>query len=110
MEEGSGSGAVASGTGRGCGTSACSVFWNRDCVVGGTSIVCGRDCNGTSFTRDEPAGPADRCILVHFMTTKMMEKRTTATTIGTMMAATLAGGPVARNKTMKCVAVVIIIY
>ena len=39
------------------------------------------------------------------MTTKMMEKRTIATTIGTMMAATLTGGPVARNKTVTTVAI-----
>ena len=39
------------------------------------------------------------------MTTKMMEKRTTATTIGTMMAATLTVGPVARNKTVTTVAI-----
>ena len=38
------------------------------------------------------------------MTTKMMEKRTTATTIGTMMAATLTVRPVARNKTVTTVA------
>lgn len=50
-----------------------------------------RGCRVTSFTPDDPAGSAERIIVVHFMTTKMIEKRTTATTIGTTMAATLTG-------------------
>ena len=53
------------------------------------SVLWGRGCRGTSFAPDDPAGPAERVILVHLMTTKMIAKRTTATTMGTTTAATL---------------------
>ena len=38
---------------------------------------------------DDPASPAERFILVHLMTAKMIAKRTTAITIGTAMATAL---------------------
>lgn len=91
VEGGSWSGAVG-------GTSTCSVPGDRDGAIVGTTVASERGCRETSFTRDDPAGPAERFILVHFMTTKIMENRTTAITIGTTMAATLTLEPGSNNK------------
>lgn len=84
--------------GYGGGTSTCSVPGDRDGAIVGTTVASEGGCRETSFTRDDPAGPAERFILVHFMTTKIMENRTTAITIGTTMAATLTLEPGSNNK------------
>lgn len=52
-------------------------------------MLWGRDCWGASFAPDDPAGRAERLIFLRLMTAKTMKaRRTTATTMGTTMAAT----------------------